>query len=200
MLKIGLTGGIATGKSTVSSMLKEEGFAFIDADIVSIEVFTLYPSLTDELKRTFSETFFYEDGALKRREFGNYIFKYSKERVKYENIIIPLIKDRIKELFDEYEKKGEKVVILDAPTLIENNMQDYVDYIILVWTNSQEQIKRLINRNNFTREEAMDRINSQMNLEKKKKYVDFIIDNSDSIESTKEEVHELISLIKMLNN
>jgi len=79
-------------------------------------------------------------------------------------------------------------------------MQDYVDYIILVWTNSQEQIKRLINRNNFTREEAMDRINSQMNLEKKKKYVDFIIDNSDSIESTKEEVHELISLIKMLNN
>lgn len=200
MLKIGLTGGIATGKSTVLAMLKGEGFAFIDADIVSKEVFKIYPSLTDELKRTFSETFFFEDGALKRKEFGDYIFKYSKERTKYENIIIPLIKDRIIELFEEYEKKGEKVVILDAPTLIENNMQDYVDYIILVWTNSKEQIKRLINRNSFTHEEAMNRINSQMNLEDKKKYVDFIIDNSNSIECTKEEVGELISLIKILNN
>ncbi|MBU5592774.1 dephospho-CoA kinase [Clostridium sp. MSJ-4] len=198
MLKVGLTGGIATGKSTVSNMLLEAGFAFIDADIVAKEVFEIYPSLIGDIKDTFGEVFFNEDGSLKRREFGNYIFKYPKERLKYENIIIPLIKDRITELFKEYEIKGEKLVILDAPTLIENNLQGDMDYIILVWASKSEQIKRLMNRNSFDHEEAINRIKSQISLEDKKAYSDFIIDNSNSLEETKDIVKELIKLLHIL--
>ena len=198
MLKVGLTGGIATGKSTVSNMLLEAGFAFIDADIVAKEVFEIYPSLIGDIKDTFGEVFFNEDGSLKRREFGNYIFKYPKERLKYENIIMPLIKDRITELFKEYEIKGEKLVILDAPTLIENNLQGDMDYIILVWASKSEQIKRLMNRNSFDHEEAINRIKSQISLEDKKAYSDFIIDNSNSLEETKDTVKELIKLLHIL--
>ncbi|WP_032120870.1 dephospho-CoA kinase [Clostridium amazonitimonense] len=198
MLKVGLTGGIATGKSTVSNMLLEAGFTFIDADIVAKEVFEICPSLIGDIKDTFGEVFFNEDGSLKRREFGNYIFKYPKERLKYENIIMPLIKDRITELFKEYEIKGEKLVILDAPTLIENNLQGDMDYIILVWASKSEQIKRLMNRNSFDHEEAINRIKSQISLEDKKAYSDFIIDNSNSLEETKDTVKELIKLLHIL--
>lgn len=197
MLRIGLTGGIASGKSTVSKMFKEAGYTLIDADLVAREVLNIYTNILDEVKKEFGEGFFDESGNLKRKDFGNYIFKYPRERIKYEGIIIPFIKKRIFELFDEYEAKGESIVILDAPTLIENKLHEVMDYNILVWANKDVQISRLIKRDGFTEEEALNRVNAQMPMEERKEFVNFIVDNSNSLEDTEKQVLELINIFNM---
>lgn len=195
MLKVGLTGGIGTGKSTVSQVFKEEGFPIIDADVIAKEVLKIYPNILEDIKETFGDGFFDDQGNLKRREFGSYIFKFSKERLKYENIILPYIKKHISTLLKEYENRGTKAIILDAPTLIENNMHLEMDFNILVYTSQDTQILRVMDRDNLTKEEVINRINAQMPLEDKKDMVNFIIDNGKSYKSTIDQVKEIISFI-----
>lgn len=195
MLKVGLTGGIGTGKSTVSQVFKEEGFPIIDADVIAKEVLKIYPNILEDIKETFGDGFFDDEGNLKRREFGSYIFKFSKERLKYENIILPYIKKHISTLLKEYENRGTKAIILDAPTLIENNMHLEMDFNILVYTSQDAQILRVMDRDNLTKEEVINRINAQMPLEDKKDMVNFIIDNGKSYKSTIDQVKEIISFI-----
>lgn len=195
MLKVGLTGGIGTGKSTVSQVFKEEGFPIIDADVIAKEVLKIYPNILEDIKETFGDGFFDDQGNLKRREFGSYIFKFSKERLKYENIILPYIKKHIFTLLQEYENRGTKAIILDAPTLIENNMHLEMDFNILVYTSQDTQILRVMDRDNLTKEEVINRINAQMPLEDKKDMVNFIIDNGKSYKSTIDQVKEIISFI-----
>lgn len=197
MLKIGLTGGIASGKSTVSNLLKEQGFTIVDADIIAREVLEIYPEILDRVRKQFGEGFFDYRGTFLRKEFGNYIFKYPRERVKYEEIIMPFIKKEIFNKFEEYNKNGAKVVILDAPTLIENNLQDSMDYNILVWVSKEAQLSRLTKRDAITNNEALNRIKSQMDLDSKKEFVNFIIDNSKDLNSTKEQVKDIVNILNM---
>lgn len=197
MLKIGLTGGISSGKSTVSNLLKEQGFTIIDADIIAREVLEIYPEILESVRKNFGEGFFDYRGTFLRKEFGNYIFKYSRERIKYEEIIMPFIKKEIFNKFEEYNKKGERVVILDAPTLIENNLQDSMDYNILVWVSKEVQLSRLTKRDTITNNEALNRIKSQMDLDSKKEFVNFIIDNSKDLNSTKEQVRDIVNILNM---
>ncbi|MDY4949911.1 MAG: dephospho-CoA kinase [Clostridium cadaveris] len=196
MFKIGLTGGIGTGKSTVSKLFKDYGIPIIDADIISREVLKKYPEILEDIKNTFNDGFFDENGELKRREFGNYIFKFPNERIAYENIIIPYIKKDIEETFKYYEDEGEKAVILDAPTLIENNLHSEMDFNILVYANHDIQIFRVMERDSLNREEVLNRINAQMSIDEKKSLVNFIIDNGGNFENTEEQVEEIVQFIR----
>lgn len=196
MFKIGLTGGIGTGKSTVSKLFKDYGIPIIDADIISREVLKKYHEILEDIKNTFNDGFFDENGELKRREFGNYIFKFPNERIAYENIIIPYIKKDIEETFKYYEDKGEKAVILDAPTLIENNLHSEMDFNILVYANHDIQIFRVMERDSLNREEVLNRINAQMSIDEKKSLVNFIIDNGGNFENTEEQVEEIVQFIR----
>ena len=198
MFKIGLTGGIGTGKSTVSKLFKDYGIPIIDADIISREVLKKYPEILEDIKNTFNDGFFDENGELKRREFGNYIFKFPNERIAYENIIIPYIKKDIEEAFNFYETKGEKAIMLDAPTLIENNLHSEMDFNILVYAKSDVQIFRVMERDSLNKEEVLNRINAQMCLDEKKNFVNFIIDNGGSFENTEEQVEEIVQFIRGL--
>lgn len=197
MIKIGLTGGIGSGKSTVSLMLKNEGYKVIDADEISREVLVKYPEILSLVRTQFGDGFFDWRGEFRRREFGNHIFRFPKERIKYENIIIPYIKKEIKEQFNILESQGEPVAILDAPTLIENNMHEEMDMVILVWVDNSTQIQRIKTRDKLLQGEAINRINSQLSLDKKKDYANFIIDNSKNLIKTKEQVDDLVDLLKL---
>lgn len=200
MIKIGLTGGIGSGKSTVSMMLKNEKYKVIDADEISKEVLIKYPEILEQVKIQFGDGFFDWRGEFRRREFGNHIFRFPKERIKYENIIMPFILREIQQRFEDLKSKGEVVAILDAPTLIENNMHKDMDMIILVWADSSTQIQRIKSRDKLSQGETINRINAQISLDKKKEYANFIIDNSKSLIKTKEQVDDLVDLLKLYNN
>lgn len=192
MLKVGLTGGIGSGKSTVSNLLKERGLTIIDADIVAREVLELYPEILQKVRVCFGEGFFDESGEFKRKEFGNFIFAKEERRKEYEDIIIPYIKEGIINSINRLEEEKTKICILDAPTLIENGLHKYMNINILVWVDLKTQIKRVKNRDSLSEDQVKNRIDSQMTLEEKKKIVDYVIDNSSTIEKTKEEIEYIL--------
>ncbi|WP_297429451.1 dephospho-CoA kinase [Clostridium sp.] len=198
MIKIGLTGGIGTGKSTVSNILKSEGFVIIDADAISKEVLEKNPQILEMVRTQFGGGFFDWRGEFRRKEFGNHIFRFPKQRIKYESIIIPYIKQSIEEQVKQYEKKGEKLIIIDAPTLIENNMHQEMDYIILVYADNSVQIQRVMDRDKLTKAEAVSRINSQMSVEEKKEFANIIIDNNTDLIDTQKQVYDLIDFMKLI--
>ncbi|MDR3595158.1 dephospho-CoA kinase [Clostridium sp.] len=199
MIKIGLTGGIGTGKSTVCNILRNEGFKVIDADVIAKEVIEKNPQILEMVRKQFGSGFFDWRGEFRRREFGNHIFRFTKERIKYENIIIPYIKKTLEENIKSYEKKGEKIVIIDAPTLIENNMQDEMDYIILVCVDNSVQIQRVMSRDKLSKPDAVTRINAQMSLEAKKEFANIIIDNNGELMETQKQVYDLIDFMKLIS-
>lgn len=197
MIKIGLTGGICSGKSTISDMLRGAGFSIIDADLIAKEVLVKYPEILLKVRANFGDNFFDWRGDFRRREFGNHIFRFPNQRIKYEEIIMPYIKNEIDLHFKELEDNGEVLGILDGATIIENNMHNDMDMIILVWVDQNAQIQRIKFRDKLTQNEAINRINSQWSLDKKKEYANFIIDNSGNFIKTKEQVDDLIELLKL---
>lgn len=195
MLKIGLTGGIGSGKSTVSKLLYDMGFHILDADIIAREVLKIYPEILQKVQKEFGDIFFNDDGKLKRREFGNYIFENKNERKKYEQIIMPFIREETFIRLEKCEQDGKRFCIFDAPTLIENNFHKYMNINLLVWVNLKTQIERVKGRDRLSESEVLIRINSQMTLEEKKKFVDYIVDNSGNITQTKENLCVVLSKI-----
>lgn len=198
MIKIGLTGGIGSGKSTVSFMLKEAGFNIIDADIVARDVLVKYPEILERVKVEFGSGFFDWRGDFRRKEFGNHIFRFPKQRKKYEDIILPYIKREIYDNIDKLEKKNADFVILDAPTLIENDLHKDMDYVILVWVDKNTQIQRVKSRDTLSKDEAINRINAQMPLDMKKDFSNIVIENNDTLAKTKEQVDLLIEFLKSI--
>lgn len=198
MITVGLTGGIGSGKSTVSNILREKGIPVIDADIIAREVLELYPDLIKEIERAFGKEFIDEEGKLRRRELGNFIFKDRLLVDKLDKIMIPYIKSEIFKRIKEFSQIGEKICIVDAPTLIEHSIHKDMDANILVWVDEETQIQRVVNRDNMEKEQVYNRINAQIPLEAKKEKVDFIIDNSGSLEETKEQLRRIILKIVAL--
>ncbi len=198
MIKIGLTGGIGSGKSTVSCMLKEGGFQVVDADIIARDVLTKYPEILQKVKIEFGSGFFDWRGDFRRKEFGNHIFRFPNLRKRYEEIIVPYIKREIYEELNKLEKSGIDLVILDAPTLIENDLHNDMDYVILVWVDNNTQIQRVRNRDGLVRHDAINRINSQMPLEQKKEFANIVIENNDTILKTKAQVDLIIKFLKSI--
>lgn len=197
MIKVGLTGGIGCGKSTVSLMLKNSGFPIVDADIISKDVMKINPEIMEKIRIEFGDNFFDWRGEFRRREFGNHIFRFPKERMKYEGIIMPYIFSGIEEEMKKYEKENEKVVILDAPTLIENNMHKDMDIVLLVTADKKVQIERIKERDKLTQYEITNRINSQMSVERKKEFANIVINNNDSLVKTKEWVDDVVELLNL---
>ena len=198
VIKVGLTGGIGSGKSTVSAILKNNKFKIIDADNSAKEVLEKNPQILDTVRVEFGAGFFDWRGEFRRKEFGNHIFRFPKQRVKYEQIIMPYIKKYIEEELEDYRKKKEKIVILDAPTLIENKMHEEMDYVILVCADNSVQIRRVMERDKLSKVEAVSRINSQMSMEEKKEYANILIDNNGDLENTKKQVDDLMKFLKLV--
>lgn len=198
MLKVGITGGIGSGKSTITNMLRDKGLPVIDADIVAREVFIIYPEMMSRIKGEFGHEFFDSEDNLNRKEFGNYIFKSDTRRKKLESIMMPFITREIQARIRMYEEGNWQICFLDAPTLIENNFHTGMDVNILVWVSSDIQVQRVMIRDALKLDETWNRIRAQMPIDEKKKFADFIIDNSGSIENTKLQLDLIIKKLERL--
>lgn len=196
ILKVGLTGGIGSGKSTVSILLKELGIPVIDADIIARKVLENHPEILIEIKNTFGEKYFDEEGNFLRRKMGELIFRDIDKKKLYEGILMPYILRDIFYEINEYDNLGMDICVLDAPTLIENNLHVNMDFVIVIVVVKELQISRVMVRDGFSRAEAIMRINNQMATEEKVKYADYIIDNGDTLEYTKFQIKEIVQELK----
>ncbi len=190
---IGITGSIATGKSTVSNMIKELGFTVIDADIAARAVVEPGEEAYHEIVRHFGEEILLPDGRINRKKLGDIVFNDQEQRLKLNSIVHPAVRKRMNNEKEEAVKRGEKAVFLDIPLLYESKLTYMVHKVIVVYTDEQTQLERLMERNGFTKEEAEARIYSQMSIEEKKKMADAVIDNCGTLDETK---RQLISVLK----
>ena len=176
MLVLGLTGNIGCGKSSVSTIFMENNIKVVDADIVARQIFD-DKNLLNEVFSTFGKSIKNQDGSLNRRALGNIVFNDDEKLILLNNLTHPKIKQKILSKVEEYKNQGEKIVVIDAALLIEDDYIPYIQKLILITCRKEIQINRIIARDNCTKEEAISRINSQMSQEEKVKFADYIIDN-----------------------
>lgn len=177
---IGLTGSIASGKSTVSLMFDEFNIPVIDADKIARQVVEPDEPAYKEIVETFGEDMLRKDRTIDRKKLGEVVFANKEKLNKLNAIVHPAIRKRMIEKRDAYIKAGEKCVVLDIPLLFENKLQHLVDRTVLVYVDESVQLERLMKRDHFTEIEAKQRINSQLSLKEKAKLADVIIDNNGS--------------------
>ncbi|SKC64253.1 dephospho-CoA kinase [Maledivibacter halophilus] len=193
---IGLTGGIATGKSTVSKCLRQLGGTVIDADIVAREIVEKGEPALKEIIDFFGKEVVDNNGNLKRKELGSIVFSDPEKLQVLNNITHRKIIKKIEDKIEYYRHLNNlKAIFIDAALLIEMKMYILTDEIWLVDTNRETQLKRLMLRDNLSVEKAMDRIKAQMSLEQKRKYADIIINNTKDFDYLKKQVEDLYNKI-----
>lgn len=194
MKLIGLTGNIASGKSKISEYLKSKGFKIIDADSIGKSVLS-FNNIKNKLVRTFGKDILENDGSINRRELGKIVFSSKENLKKLNRITLPVLTKLIKKKINELKRKKVKYAILDAAILIEANWHKLVDEVWVVYTDPEIQLERLIKRENYSIDEAKNRINAQLSIEEKLKYADKIINNSYDWERTKEQIDNILKEI-----
>ena len=198
MYRIGLTGSIATGKSTVTNMLKELGAFVIDCDKTARDVVAPGTRGLAKIEAAFGKAAVAADGSMDRVYIGDLVFRNPGMKKRLENILFPLIFEALNEELLRLEREGATpVVFLDMPLLYEVKYDSYVDEVWLVYVPFEVQLSRLMKRNGYTKEEALLRIHSQMSVDKKKSLAQQVIDNSGTLENTKEQVRSLWERLQM---
>ena len=192
MYRIGLTGGVGSGKSTVSSYMHELGIPVIDGDKLAREAVIPGSRAMAEMRKAFGPHIFLPDGSLNRLKMGEIVFNDEEKRQKLNSIIHPFIWHRTREELIRAQEEGSPVVVLDMPLLLEISWQLRVEEVWLVEVPLEVQIARVISRDGFTREQVMERIGKQMPTTNKMNYADVIIDNSRSVEDTRRQVREAL--------
>ncbi|MBC2375272.1 dephospho-CoA kinase [Listeria welshimeri] len=189
---IGLTGSVATGKSTVSNMIQQAGIPLVDADIAARKVVEPGTDGLAEIVAYFGKGILLTDGTLNRPKLAEQIFRNKEKREKLNKITHPRVREYMLAERKRYFEAGEKIVFFDIPLLFESHLESLVDQIIVVWTTPETELKRLMERNNLTKKDALARINSQMGIDEKAKKADFVIDNNESLEKTQKQVLTII--------
>lgn len=193
---VGLTGGIVSGKSTVAKMFKDLGAKIIDADKLGHKVILPHKPAWVKIVKLFGRDVLKEDLSIDRKKLGKIVFNDEKLLKKLNEIthpeIIKLIKREINLAKNSTCKDGkEEILIVEAALIYEAKIDNLMDKIIVVYVEEEEQIKRLKKRDNLSAKEALKRVKSQMSINKKIKFADYIIDNSNSLDKTKEQVEKI---------
>lgn len=191
-MTLGLTGGIASGKSTVATMLAELGAAVVDADVAARKVVTPGTPGLVQIVQHFGEGVLHADGSLNRQALGQVVFANESQRKVLEQIVHPLVFTWMAEQLRNHISAGKPVVVLDIPLLFETQKGlALVDKTAVVWVPEMIQWQRLMTRDSLSPNEAMQRIRAQMSLDQKRKLADYCIDNSGSLAMTRAQVIDL---------
>ena len=191
MRVIGLTGGIACGKSNVSETLRDLGAVIIDGDVLSRELTAPSGEALPAIRARFGDGVFHEDGTLNRRRLGAVIFGNDEARLALDHIMQPLLWALIRRRMKEARAAGSAICVLDMPLLYEAGLDALCDTVWCVYIPEETQIERLMARDGFTREEALSRLRSQMPAKEKAEKAQVVIDTSGSISYTKAMLPEL---------
>lgn len=192
MIVIGLTGGIASGKSTILQMLIKKGIPVVDADLISRELVKPEGKVLKKLCNAFGDIIIKQDGTLDRRLLGTIVFGDSSRLKQLNDIMLPAIREEVVQQLKAYRLQNFRLCVVDGATLVESKFTDLVDYLLLVFIEPQLQLERLRSRDNYSEKEALERIQAQMPFEEKRKYADYIIDNSKDIEYTKQQLNTIL--------
>jgi dephospho-CoA kinase len=201
MLIVGLTGGVASGKSAVSQILREEGVYLIDADQIARELVQPHTPTWKVLIRVFGKEILEKDGTLHRKKLAAKVFSDTQQRNLLNQILHPRIK---KEMNRRVKEIGQKdpgaIVVIDAALLVELGDHREMDKVIVVTSTEAQQIERLRERDGLEKEEARKILSSQMSHEEKLKVADFVIGNEGSLEETRRKAKEVFQELKRIAN
>ena len=199
MLIVGLTGGVASGKSTVSNILREEGAYLIDADQIARDLVQPHTPTWHELIKTFGEEILQPDGSIHRKKLAAIVFSNPEKRSLLNRILHPRIKEETQRRLKEIgQKDPEAVVVIDAALLVETGDYREMDRLIVVHSTEAQQIERLRERDGASEEEALRIVSAQMPLGEKLKVADFVIRNEGSLEETRQRAQEVFQELKRL--
>jgi len=193
---VGLTGGIASGKSTVAEILKRQGAAIINADVLAREVVEPDRQAWTEIINTFGTAVLQPDRALDRQRLRAIIFDDPDARKKLESIIHPQVRALAEQRIREHAAAGYAVIVYEVPLLFEGNLQEWLRPVILVACDVDTQRNRLQSRDNLSAAQAQKHIDAQMSLEAKRRLADYVIENNGSLEDLKRQVQAVLEKIK----
>ena len=196
MKLVGLTGGIASGKSTVAEILKRQGAAIINADVLAREVVEPGHQAWTEIVNTFGTAVLQPDRALDRQKLRAIIFDDPDARKKLESIIHPQVRAVAEQRIREHAAAGYAVIVYEVPLLFEGNLQEWLRPVILVACDVDTQRNRLQSRDNLSAAQAQKHIDAQMSLEAKRRLADYVIENNGSLEDLKRQVQAVLEKIK----
>lgn len=190
---IGLTGSIASGKSTIAHQFTAYGIPVIDADLISRQVVEQGEPTYEEIVHTFGESILHEDGTINRPALGEIIFNNKEKRQALNEIVHPAVRKEMLRQRDDYVEQGTRAVVLDIPLLFESKLTHFVEKILVVSVRPDVQIDRLMKRNTLSKKEAESRIASQIPVQEKEALADAVIDNNGSKECSFEQLEALLS-------
>jgi dephospho-CoA kinase len=200
MLKVGLTGSIAVGKSFVCEVFAELGAFVLDADQTAREVVKPETKGLRLIVDSFGVEVLQPNGELDRTKLGAFVFDDDEKRQLLNSIVHPLVYEKQTEWLTEREfEDPDGITIIDAALMIESGSYKRFDKIIVVWCDSDIQLKRLMLRNNLSEDAAFKRINSQMSQDEKKRFADFLIDTSDGFETTRKQTEIIFQELMVLS-
>jgi dephospho-CoA kinase len=199
MKVIGLTGNIASGKSVVASMFEDLGAKVIDVDDIARKIVEPNETAWKKIVDTFGQNILNPDSTINRKKLGEIIFNDYEKRKILNDITHPKIIQNARDKVEKYKNEMVEVVIIEAALIVEKGgLKDLIEKLIVVTSDEVSQIERLTERNGFSKEEALSRINSQMPTSEKVKHADYIIDNSGTTSETENQVKKLWHEIRTL--
>jgi len=200
MLRVGLTGGLASGKSFVGRALADSGCFLIQADLLGRQVLEQGGETYEQVVKTFGNQILDPDGKINRRRLAKIVFSDPEQLAKLNALVHPRVKERERDLADEFAREHpDGIAVTEAAILVETGSYRDYDRLIVAFCRPEQQIERSMERDGVSREEVLNRLSRQMPLEEKVKHADFIIDTSGSKENTLQQVRTVYEALRKLN-
>ncbi len=198
MIKVALTGGVASGKSTVAALMREAGLPVLDSDTIARQVVAPGKPAWQALRQNFGEEFFGPDGSVDRQALARHVFTRPEARQKLNRLLHPWIAQELQERLAQLQSQGEPLVVVEIPLLFELGLETLYDSIIVVYSDLESQKQRLARRDSRVADEVAGILAAQGSLRQKAAQADFVVDNSGSLAATKEQVKKIIAELRKL--